>query len=450
MQQRQQPRPRARGPGGGEQRPLTRRDDDRRAVLAREPRDVAPQPGQVERRPAAPPLPLQRPRRERDDGQARRARGSGERSGRAGEHDGALDRRSPREQHALRAAEHAGGAHEEHRPRRLTRVRRGPRRRSAGLTRVRRGPRRRSAGLTRVRRGPRRRSAGLTPARATERRELPRRPARVAAEQRVTDRARRERQRLGCVVERERAVATDRPDDRAPPRREDVERLALPQHRVAAGVTDPQLRVQDRGHPGRARTQAQLHVLGEQVRGRVERAEPAQRGGLPGQARGDRPADGPRALRAPRLGALAHGARQQRRMQRRRGERADRPWQRVRRALHRAVALEQPRDVQRARVRGGERRQLRERAVEQLAVGIEQHGDRVARALQRRCCWRRRSRGCRAARARRRPSRRRDPRRRPRCRCRPRRAAAARPGARRSSAAARPARRRSRAARRRP
>ena len=46
--------------------------------------------------------------------------------------------------------------------------------------------------------------------------------------------------------------------------------------------------------------QAELHVLGEQVHGGVERAEPAQGAGRGGQARGDRPAD--------RAGGLAPGA----------------------------------------------------------------------------------------------------------------------------------------------
>ena len=109
-----------------------------------------------------------------------------------------------------------------------------------------------------------------------------------------------------------------------------LERLAAAEDGVAAGVAQPQPRVQDGRHAGRAGAQPELHVLGEQVHGGVEGAEPAQRLGVGRQARGDRPADGPRAdARGRARRARGAVARQQRRVHERRQERAERPGQRV-------------------------------------------------------------------------------------------------------------------------
>jgi len=197
----------------------------------------------------------------------------------------------------------------------------------------------------------------------------------------VPDRARGERERLGGIVERRRAPAERRADHLPAPRGEHVERLAAPQRRMAAAVADPQRGVQHRRHPGRAGAQAEVHVLREQVCHGVERAELPQRGRRAREARRDRPPDGARALGAVRLQPLAQRARQQRRMRHRARERADRARQRMRRPLHAPVGVQQPRRVQGARVRAGDRRERGERAVDQLAVGVEQHGHVVPRPL---------------------------------------------------------------------
>ena len=150
---------------------------------------------------------------------------------------------------------------------------------------------------------------------------------------------------------------------------------------MPAAVLEHQVRMQDGRPPGGAGAQAQLHVLGEQVRGRVERPELAQHAGPRGQAGGDRPAHGAGPRGAVGLEPVAQRVGQRRRMHQRTGERADGARQRVGGALHAAVGVEQPGDVQRARVVGGGTGEPGQRVVEQLAIGIEQHGHVVARAL---------------------------------------------------------------------
>ena len=71
---------------------------------------------------------------------------------------------------------------------------------------------------------------------------------------------------------------------------------------------DVEVRVEDRRDAAGARPQAEVHVLGEQVDARVERAERAERVGARREAGGDRPADGARRARPVRLGALADAA----------------------------------------------------------------------------------------------------------------------------------------------
>src|SRR4051812_26019946 len=117
-----------------------------------------------------------------------------------------------------------------------------------------------------------------------------------------------ERERLGGVVERERAPAELRSDHRAPAAGLEVERAGAERRpgRVAAVVDHADLGAQLGRDAGGAGAQAQLEVLVEEERGRVERAERAQEVGAGGDARGDRPADGTRRGRPPRLEALAH------------------------------------------------------------------------------------------------------------------------------------------------
>ena len=57
------------------------------------------------------------------------------------------------------------------------------------------------------------------------------------------------RDSLGGVVQRARPAPAGRADDGAPPQREQVVGLALAVRRVAAGVTQGELRVQHRRHP---------------------------------------------------------------------------------------------------------------------------------------------------------------------------------------------------------
>ena len=161
----------------------------------------------------------------------------------------------------------------------------------------------------------------------------------------------------------------------------------------------------------------------------------------------DRPADAARALRPERLDPLEQRPGEDRRVHDGGQQRADRPRQRVRRALERAVRVEQPRDPQLAA--GRARGEQGERAVEQLAVRVEEDGDGMLRRARRPRCWRRPNPGLSPSTTTSAPGRPRE--RRAvvgRRRCRPRSAAAGR-GAARARRAAPGAARRSRAGRRR-
>src|SRR4051794_6589781 len=107
--------------------------------------------------------------------------------------------------------------------------------------------------------------------------------------------ARGEGQRLGGVVERQRACPEVGADDLAPAPREQLVRLAAVRRAgaVAAAVREPQVGVQDGRHAGGAGPQAQVQILEEQKLLRVERTEPAQCRGAGRDGRRDRPADRP-------------------------------------------------------------------------------------------------------------------------------------------------------------
>ena len=150
---------------------------------------------------------------------------------------------------------------------------------------------------------------------------------------------------------------------------------------VAAEVAHAHGRVEHGRDPGGAGAQAQVHVLEEEELARVERAETPQDRGARRDARGDRPADRARALGAVGLGALAQRARQRGRVGDRGQQRAERARERVRGALDRPVGLEQPRDPEAVGADRGGAGEPVERPVEQLAVGVEQDGDRLARTL---------------------------------------------------------------------
>src|SRR3954453_3259382 len=144
--------------------------------------------------------------------------------------------------------------------------------------------------------------AALPTAGAEERAELGQVPRAVAP----GERARAERQRLGGVVEHEGAAAEVPPHHRAAPPGLHVDRARAERRarRVAAVVHDAHGRAQLGRHARGARAQAQLEVLVEEERARVERAEPAQEVRARGEARGDRPVDAARRGRSPGLEPL--------------------------------------------------------------------------------------------------------------------------------------------------
>src|SRR5205807_8009305 len=115
-------------------------------------------------------------------------------------------------------------------------------------------------------------------------------PGGVAAQEPPTRRPRGEGERLGGVVEGERATTQARGDHL--PAAGGVQLVGLAAEAagggVAAGVTKPDLGTQLRGDARRAGAQAQVHVLEEQERRLVERAQCPQRVGAGDQAGGDR------------------------------------------------------------------------------------------------------------------------------------------------------------------
>ena len=185
--------------------------------------------------------------------------------------------------------------------------------------------------------------------------------------------ARGERGRLREVVEPAGVAAAGRAHRLAPAPGEQLVRLAVPQRRVPSEVPEREVGVQHRRQAERAGAQAQLHVLPEQVHGRIERPKPAQQRRRGGEAGGDRPADRPRPRRPVRLQPVAHGDGQQRRVHHSAGERADGAGKRMGRPLHAPVRIQQPRRVEGVRRRAHPLGQPHERVVEQLAVRVEQH-----------------------------------------------------------------------------
>ena len=405
VEQRERARRSREGRGGGEHGPFSGGDEQRGPVAAHEAAELGGQRAEVARGRAAAPAPPERPARERHVLQARRRGLVRERARRRGQHDGRIDRRDPVEQHPLGAAEHARRAHRQNRQ--------------------------------------------VTGARG-QRAELAPGSSRVAPQQRVAGRAGGERERLGGIVQGERPRAARGADDGAPAPREGVDGLAVPVGRVAAGVTDSELRMEHGRQARRAGAEAEVHVLAEQVHGRVERAEAAQCRGVGREAGAERPAHGAGALRAVGLDPLAQRAREQRRVDGGRGHRSHRARERVGGALHAPVGVEQARRVQRTRMRRGPRPRGgrgRRRAARSPGSGARiPRGPRPPRPR----CWPRRTPGCPGGGSPPRPTRRRSPGRRRASRCRPRRAEAVAGAARRRSAAARRARWRSRAGRRRP
>ena len=163
----------------------------------------------------------------------------------------------------------------------------------------------------------------------------------VAAEHGVAGGAGGERERLGEVVERAaRGARACAPTASRRRRASSSNGSPLAQRGVAAGVADAQLRVQDGRDAGGAGAQAQLHVLGEQVHGRVERAEPPQRRRVARPGRRRSPSR-PCARRSARYGsARSRSARGSSGGWTSAGEqRAERAGQRVRGALDAAVGV---------------------------------------------------------------------------------------------------------------
>jgi hypothetical protein len=177
-------------------------------------------------------------------------------------------------------------------------------------------------------------------------------------------------------------VAAGAGDRLASAPRDQLVRLAAAAGGVTAGVADAQPWVQHGRDAIGAGAQAELHVLGEQVDRGIERPEPGERLGGGGQARGDRPADRAGGPRAVGLGPLEQRSRQEGRVDERGQQRADRAGQRVGGALDAAVGVQQPRGVECARVRPCDPRERGERAVDQLAVRVEQDRDVVPRTAQ--------------------------------------------------------------------
>ena len=166
-------------------------------------------------------------------------------SRRAREHHRPVERSGPVEQHAFGAAEHPGRRDEQHRP--------------LGSPLRRHG----------------------RPRRSRQRVELPPRPRGVTAQQRMARGTARERQPLCRVVERQRArprvaLITAR-------RRRASTSSGSPARSVA---WPPVWRIRSCGwstvgRPGRAGSQAEVHVLREQVDRSVERAEPRRTAVVP-------------------------------------------------------------------------------------------------------------------------------------------------------------------------
>src|SRR3954452_7593306 len=141
--------------------------------------------------------------------------------------------------------------------------------------------------------------SGLPATRAAKRAQL----GQVLGPPASRERAGAERERLGRVVERERAPAELRSDHRPPAAGLEVERAGAERRagRVTAVVDQADLRAQLGRDAGGAGAQAQLEVLVEEECGWVEGAERAQQVRARGEAGGDRPADDPRRARPPRL-----------------------------------------------------------------------------------------------------------------------------------------------------
>jgi hypothetical protein len=171
------------------------------------------------------------------------------------------------------------------------------------------------------------------------------------------------------VVDRQPRAALLRHHLPAPPGAE-VEVAVLcerPAGGGAAEVANGHVRPVDRRDAGPARPQAQLHVLVEEERVRIERAERAELVGPAQDAGGHGPADGARALGAPRLEPGGEEAARKHR----RHERPDPSGQRVRAVLNGPVGVQQPRGQEsaaRERVPG----EPREPVVEQLHVRVHE------------------------------------------------------------------------------
>ncbi len=144
------------------------------------------------------------------------------------------------------------------------------------------------------------------------------------------------------------------------------------------------VRAEDGVHPRVCCAQAEVQVLAEQEDALVERAQPVQRRGLGEQAGARRPPDPAAALRAPRVDAVANPRRQRLRRHQRPQPHQPRAGVEVAGRLARAVGRQHRRrqdalgDARREQV-GGE---LRERAVEQLDVWLDQRADRLLHGVQ--------------------------------------------------------------------
>ena len=248
-----------------------RRRRRRRPVARGAPRRRARARGRPARAVAAAVRPRRRADRARS-GTTGTPAASAERSRRAREHHRPVERSSPVEQHAFGTAEDAGRRDEQHRP----------------LL----GPRRRH---------------GRSSDRSCQRVELPPRPRGVTPQQRMARGTARERQPLRRVVERQGRAPARCPDHRTPASRQHVQRLAGASRRVAAGVADAQLGMEHGGAARRARPQAEVHVLREQMGRRVERAELAA--ARPSCRRGTRRSPSRRCASPPRGRARADRAR---------------------------------------------------------------------------------------------------------------------------------------------
>ncbi len=259
----------------GQHGPLPGGDDDRRPVTPLEDDEVARQAGQRAQRGHPRAAEAQRPRAQRRDGPAARAARLGQRPLGTRQHDRAVQRPAPVQQDPFRAAEHARVGDQQD----------GPGRRRASDRRCRG-------------------RAGARVPRAAERGQLGSWARGVASEQRVARGAGREGQRLGGIVGAEGGGASGGGDRLAPAAGQQLVGLAGAERGVAADVAHAQPRVQHGRHADGARPEAQLHVLGEQVDGRVERA----RGGAAAPStRQGTPRSPSRRFAAPRRGAARAG-----------------------------------------------------------------------------------------------------------------------------------------------